>query len=65
MRESITTVLLSAWRMRAAIIRSIKSLRINDLYRRMQREFDYKRFDNLVIKLTLFAKNEVKIVTMV
>jgi hypothetical protein len=60
---------LSAGRMRAAIIRSNKSLRINDLYRRMQGEFGYKLrlpwFDNFVIKLTLFAKNEVKIVAMV
>jgi hypothetical protein len=60
---------LSTGRMHAAIIRSIKSLRINDLYRRMQGEFDYKQrlplFDNFVIKLTLFAKNGVKIVTMV
>jgi hypothetical protein len=49
--------------MRAAI-----SLRINDLYRRMQGEIDYKPqlpwFENFVIKLTLFAKND-KIVTMV
>jgi hypothetical protein len=53
-----------AKRMRAAI-----NLRINDLYRRIQGEVDYKTllpwYGNFVINLALFAKNEVKIVTMV
>jgi hypothetical protein len=51
--------------MRGAIIRSIKNLRISDLYRQIQGEFDYKPRCFLVIKLTLFAKNEVKIVTLI
>jgi hypothetical protein len=52
--------------MHSEIIRSIKRLRINDLYRQMQGEFDVKPwFENFVIKLIYLQTNELKILTMV